>query len=180
MRDFRDAKAMARTLREELAKAGTAVSHGECLELVSRQFQFDSWNVLAARMGRDEVRLDPAIPIIRIFSVDRAEEFYVGWLGFTVDWVHNADGPGPRYLQLSRNGLTLHLSEHHGDGTPGGTTFVWMQGIDALLQELNAKPYEFLIPGIVDMDFGRVMHLTDPFGNRLRLSERWPGNAPPG
>jgi len=26
------------------------------------------------------------IPILRIFSLDKAREFYVGFLGFSVDW----------------------------------------------------------------------------------------------
>ena len=29
-----------------------------------------------------------AIPVLRIFSVDKANEFYVGYLGFTIDWQH--------------------------------------------------------------------------------------------
>lgn len=52
--------AVARTLREELAKAGNEATHCQSLELVSRQSGCASWNVLAAKVGGDEVRLDPA------------------------------------------------------------------------------------------------------------------------
>ncbi len=38
MRDYRDAKAMARRLREALAQKGVAISHPECLELIARSF----------------------------------------------------------------------------------------------------------------------------------------------
>ena len=34
------------------------------------------------------MQLEAAIPILRIFSVDKAKEFYVGFLGFSVDWEH--------------------------------------------------------------------------------------------
>ena len=29
-----------------------------------------------------------AIPILRIFSVPKGHEFYLGYLGFSVDWEH--------------------------------------------------------------------------------------------
>jgi hypothetical protein len=48
-----------------------------------------------------------------------AHEFYVNYLGFTIDWEHQFDGQGPTYTQISRGTLVLHLSEHYGDGTPG-------------------------------------------------------------
>lgn len=48
MRDFRDAKDMAESLRKALAKQNMAVSHSQSLELVARAFGLDNWNVLAA------------------------------------------------------------------------------------------------------------------------------------
>jgi len=38
MRDFRDAKTMAQTLRESLTTKSVTISHSESLELVSRMF----------------------------------------------------------------------------------------------------------------------------------------------
>ena len=48
MRDFRDAKAMARTLREALAAKATTISNSEALELVARMLGERDWNTLAA------------------------------------------------------------------------------------------------------------------------------------
>jgi len=48
MRDFRDAKAMAQTLRDALKVKSTSVSHSESLELVARTLGFHDWNVLSA------------------------------------------------------------------------------------------------------------------------------------
>jgi hypothetical protein len=48
MRNFMDAKSMARDLRETLAARGHALSHSACLELVAKQLGFADWNTLAA------------------------------------------------------------------------------------------------------------------------------------
>lgn len=50
MRDFRDAKAMAQTLRDALKAKSVSVTHSESLELVARTLGFHDWNVLAARI----------------------------------------------------------------------------------------------------------------------------------
>jgi ATP-dependent Lon protease len=50
MRDFRDAKAMAQTLREALAAKSISISHSESLELVAKILGFHDWNVLSARI----------------------------------------------------------------------------------------------------------------------------------
>jgi ATP-dependent Lon protease len=50
MRDFRDAKAMAKTLREALNATSVALTNSESQELVARILGFRDWNVLAARI----------------------------------------------------------------------------------------------------------------------------------
>ena len=50
MRDFRDAKAMAQTLRASLTAKTVTISHGECLELVSKMFGVADWNTLSAQI----------------------------------------------------------------------------------------------------------------------------------
>jgi len=112
------------------------------------------------------------VPILRIFEETKAREFYCDYLGFQVDWEHRFEPNLPLYMQVSRNGLVLHLSEHYGDCTPGSTVFVRMRGIDALHTELTAKNYKNLRPGLELAPWNaKTMELTDPFGNRLRLSE---------
>jgi catechol 2,3-dioxygenase-like lactoylglutathione lyase family enzyme len=86
------------------------------------------------------IEIDAAIPILRIFDIERARGFYVDWLGFTVDWEHRFHDDAPLYMQVSRDGLVLHLSEHSGDGTPGTVVYVTARGVAELHQELTAKP----------------------------------------
>ncbi|CAI0854882.1 Bleomycin resistance protein [Serratia grimesii] len=113
-----------------------------------------------------------AIPILRIFSVEKAKEFYLDFLGFTLDWEHRFSEDLPLYAQVSRSGLTLHLSEHHGDSTPGSAVFIPMGDIDALHQELSAKQYRYARPGVETVDWGKELNITDPFGNRLRFCQQ--------
>jgi catechol 2,3-dioxygenase-like lactoylglutathione lyase family enzyme len=112
------------------------------------------------------------VPILRIFDVAKAKEFYLGYLGFRADWEHRFEPGLPLYLQVSRDGCVLHLSEHYGDASPGATVFLRVTGIEALQQELNGKNYAYQRPGIEHAPWNaRVMQLTDPFGNRLRFNE---------
>lgn len=55
MRDFRDAKAMAKTLREALNAKSVALTNSESQELVARILGFRDWNVLAARIQASEI-----------------------------------------------------------------------------------------------------------------------------
>lgn len=50
MRDFRDAKAMAQTLRDAFDTKSVSITHSESLELISRLFGLHDWNTLAARI----------------------------------------------------------------------------------------------------------------------------------
>lgn len=113
-----------------------------------------------------------AIPILRIFEVTKAREFYLDFLGFRVDWEARFDDTAPLYLQISRDGLVLHLSEHHGDACPGSTVVVQTSGLEAYHREISAKGYRFMRPGVeVALWNARVMEVIDPFGNRLRFNE---------
>lgn len=117
------------------------------------------------------------IPILRIFDEAKAREFYLDFLGFTVDWEHRFEETAPLYMQVSRGGLTLHLSEHHGDGTPGSAVYVRMHDIAGLHAELSAKRYRYNRPGLHDQPWGmREMMVNDPFGNDIRFAESLPGS----
>jgi hypothetical protein len=50
MRDYRNAKVMAQTLRDDLSETSLTLSHSESLELVAHMFGLRDWNVLAARI----------------------------------------------------------------------------------------------------------------------------------
>lgn len=181
-RDVRaDAKAMAKVLRAELARHRVPLSHGECLEIVSRQLGVDSWNHLAAvGAGLPWKAANSTIPVLRVFAVEQALQFYVELLGCTLDFGGPAGGPGtPWYGQVSRGATTLQLSEHPYEPGPGATVLVWLSGLDALHTELDARRHSVpvwgpavWIPEIEDVPWdARVLTLADPFGNHLRFTE---------
>lgn len=127
-----------------------------------------------------------SVPVLRIGGVDEALRFYVGLLGFSVNWrlpdaQDGAAAPAadpvppsapPRYLQVSRAGCVLHLSEDERDGTPGATVVLRCEGLVAFHAELTARGYATRRPGVEKAAWGGdLMTLTDPFGNRLRFLE---------
>ena len=118
------------------------------------------------------IRFQQTIPILRIFDIDKAKTFYVNFLGFSIDWEHRFEHGRPLYMQISRGDLTFHLSEHHGDCTPGSTVFVITNGLHEFHQEITSKKYSNLNPGIQWMPWNaEVMEVVDPFGNRIRFNE---------
>lgn len=120
--------------------------------------------------------LGPATPFLRMFDKTKAREFYVDFLGFSWDWEHRFAPGMPLFAQISRAGLKLFLTEHHGDGTPGTKVHINTTGIDGLHAELIGKRYRYARPGIEDMPWGeRVVSVADPFGNVLVFAERVAG-----
>ena len=60
MRDFRDAKTMAQTLRQSLTAKSVTVSHSESLELVSKMLGAADWNTLSALIRSGQREAAPA------------------------------------------------------------------------------------------------------------------------
>ncbi|GAB3300590.1 glyoxalase superfamily protein [Hymenobacter humi] len=114
-------------------------------------------------------------PILRIFDYDKAQEFYLHWLGFRIDWEHRPAG-SPAYLQVSRGDITLHLSEHHGDSCPGARVFIDdFVALSAFHEVLLGKHYQYNKPSLSTPGYDPTaleMTVTDPFGNRLTFVER--------
>lgn len=187
MRSYTEAKAMARSLRDSLAARHFSLSHSECLEIVAQQFGFQNWNILCSKIDLDTgarkpspetagIALQPAIPVIGVLSAQQAKDFYISFLGFAFDW-GEPHPERPMYAQISRSGVTMHLNEHEGAASPGSEIFIRMNGLEAFLRELSTKRSHQSPPRIYPTpDDRRELHVTDPFGNRLRFSQ----NNPPG
>ena len=70
MRDFRDAKAMARALRDALKAKVIETTHAEALELIAKAFGYENWNILSAKIEATE----PATGDERTISVAAQNE----------------------------------------------------------------------------------------------------------
>jgi uncharacterized glyoxalase superfamily protein PhnB len=197
MRTFRDAKVMAKTLRAEVPD----LSHSRVLEIVAKEFGFDNWNILAAKIeAAEQSRIVPAfeheglevtdprrattstIPILRVFAEKKALEFYVEFLGFTLDFGGPSGGPGtPFYGQVIRAHTTFQLAEVPYDPGAGATIAINLDGLDDLHKEFSFRYGEMgsrvwgtavWVPEIVEVPWGlRLLTISDPFGNHLRFGE---------
>ena len=97
--------------------------------------------------------LGKTVPVLRSYDEAKAKEFYVGFLGFTVDWEHRFSADLPLYMQVSRDDCVLHLSEHHGDCTPGSAVRILTADIDAFHAGLRTD-YKYARPGISEPPWG--------------------------
>jgi catechol 2,3-dioxygenase-like lactoylglutathione lyase family enzyme len=119
------------------------------------------------------MQLERVAPILRIFDEAKAKEFYVDYLGMTVDFEHRFEPGLPLYMQVSRDNIALHLSEHYGDGSPGTHVLIYTAGLDALHAELSPKSdIGRNRPGLETDEIGTWLVVYDPFGNVLKFFER--------
>lgn len=65
MRDYRDAKAMAQTLRQALKDKSVELTHSESLELISRVLGVADWNTLSAAINASPPATRSEVPTVR-------------------------------------------------------------------------------------------------------------------
>ena len=119
--------------------------------------------------SRDMFKL--AIPVIRVFDVDRAETFYCAKLGFCKQWIYRPGGDDSRdaYLGLTRDGVCIHVSSFPGDGVAGAVTNFEIDDVDALFSEFKLGGVPILLEPTDQEWNAREMHVGDPDGNKLRF-----------
>ena len=119
------------------------------------------------------MKTEQVIPVLRIFDYAKAIEFYIDWLGFTINWEHRFEDNTPVYMEVEKDGAILHLSEHHGDGTPGTNVMIWCTGVAAYHQQLIDKKYKYNRPGLEETFYGALAFTAnDPFNNRIIFNEK--------
>ena len=166
-----DAKSAAKSLCSRLAAEGVHISHSLALEATAAQLGLRDWNTASAVL--DGPRLGPAVPVLRIQDDQLARDFYVRWLGFEVEWEHRFDPGLPLYCRVRRDAAVLDLSEHYGDGTPGGVLWIPVKDVYALRDELRKRGHPGARPGVErSAPGGPTMTITDPCGNVLRFCQR--------
>jgi catechol 2,3-dioxygenase-like lactoylglutathione lyase family enzyme len=111
----------------------------------------------------------PVVPVLRIFDEAKAREFYADFLGFQIDFEHRFGADFPLYLGVSRGDCVLHLTEHHGDASPGAHIRNMVADLAAYAGTLTAQNYRYAKPGAPQPTSWGTVELTvgDPFGNRL-------------
>ena len=111
------------------------------------------------------------VPIFRIADVARAKAFYCEFLGFAADWEHYYEEGAPIYMQVSRAGLVLHLSQNERF-KEGSIIYVGTEGIDELFADLKARSGGWSPSPVSLTAWGtKQMEIEDPFGNLLRFNQ---------
>ena len=103
------------------------------------------------------------VPIFHVRDGYETAKWYAR-LGFEIEGEHRFAPDLPLYLFLRRGNVHLHLSEHQGDARPNTLVYFYVNDVDPVAAEFNAK--------ITQQPWGREVSLTDPDGNRLRIGER--------
>ncbi len=115
------------------------------------------------------------VPTLRIYDYDKTIEFYVNWLGFKINWTHVFAEGAPKFMEAQLRDFTIHLSEHHGDGSPGvRITVNDFKGLEEYHKQLIDKKYKYNRPGL-EVPFwdenAITMTVIDPVGNRITFIE---------
>lgn len=113
--------------------------------------------------------MELAIPSLRILDYDEAVAFYVGALGFEIDFEWRNEPGLPVYMGIRRGTLMAHLSEYEASGPPGagrGMTLS-VDDADSWSEALESKGVAFERE-IQSQPWGaRDFIVQDPFGNTI-------------
>lgn len=111
-----------------------------------------------------------------MFDEEKAREFYIDFLGFEAVFEHRFETDFPLYMGIRKGEVHIHLSGHHGDGSPGMSLSIEVEGLDDYQQALLAKRYSFSRPGAPEATHWgtREFNIADPFGNRITFFENVP------
>jgi hypothetical protein len=108
----------------------------------------------------DGVMNEEAIPILRVEDAAAAIAWYER-LGFTKQWEHRFESGFPAFVEVSRGGARLFLSEHQGDARPNTLVYLRVRDVDAIASEFGVQAR--------DEPWAREIELRDPDDNRLRI-----------
>ncbi len=118
------------------------------------------------------MNFDQVIPVLRVLDEPKAREFYLDYLGFTVEFEARFQENAPLFMGIHRGNVRLFLSEHHGDGAPGAHICIEMSGLRELHAELKSKKYKYMNPEIIEQEWGTwEMTVYDPFNNHVTFRE---------
>ncbi|TNM29485.1 glyoxalase superfamily protein [Streptomyces sedi] len=110
---------------------------------------------------KKNVAAEQAVPVLRVRELAAVLGWYLR-LGFGLCWEHRFEPGFPAFAEVGRGPLRLFLSEHEGDAPAGGLVYLRLADLDAVAEEFGVTPRV--------QPWGRELELTDPSGNRLRIS----------
>jgi catechol 2,3-dioxygenase-like lactoylglutathione lyase family enzyme len=117
--------------------------------------------------------MQKVIPAFRITDYTKSKAFYVEGMGFQIDWEHRFEPHFPVFVQITKDEMTIYLTEHTGDCQVGGLIHFFVPNVDTWYSELKSKKDIHIIePPCEDLEGLRMMTVVDPDGNQLRICTR--------
>lgn len=116
--------------------------------------------------------MQKVIPAFRITDYKRSKVFYVEGMGFQIDWEHRFEPDFPVFVQITKDEMTIYLTEHTGDCETGGLIHLFVPDVDQWYDELKHKDILISEPPNENLEGLRMMTVIDPDGNQLRIGTR--------
>ncbi|HMD02808.1 MAG TPA: glyoxalase superfamily protein [Candidatus Baltobacteraceae bacterium] len=124
------------------------------------------------------ITFERIVPLLQISDREKAWEFYIDFLGFTLDWERSIEPGLPLSAQVSRGNLVLRLIEDPSNSSSGVRVRVETTGVEELQRELASRKYAHMNPSLERAPWGElVVGVIDPFGNRIYFCEPIPTDA---
>ncbi len=109
------------------------------------------------------------ISMLRVKNARESEKFYCEKLGFKTSWELDPGDGFPVFLEIVRDQVAFHLSEHDGDGPLGVQTYVNVENAQKLYDEFVSHGVELHGPP-EEAEWGELtFSLEDLDGNILRI-----------
>lgn len=85
-------------------------------------------------------------------------------------WIHQFEPDFPVFAQLTRDGMSIFLTEHSGDCKAGGAAYFVIENVDEYYKEITSRRIRVAeVPADTEWN-AREMSIVDPDGNKLRFS----------
>ena len=118
--------------------------------------------------------MQQVVPALRITDYAASRGYYTDGLGFRIDWEHRFEPHFPVFMQVTRDGMSIYLTEHAGDCRVGGLVHLFVADVDAWYAEFRGKGVTVEEAPNEGIEGLRMMTVRDPDGNQLRIATRLP------
>ena len=120
------------------------------------------------------------ISMLRVKDARASEAFYRDKLGFKNSWEHDPGDGFPVFIEVSRDAVSFHLSEHEGDGPERIQVYVNVKDAQALYADLISKDVKIENPPEDVRPCGRIAQRSLDFQPLTQVAAVLSGRVDPG